>query len=357
MLVAILLGLLLALVAAFLLTLVPYYRFLRSPEKAWRDRVFALRRHARRTLREALSDLPRRRQVTENRLREAAFRRTLATIGLDQLDAYPGIGPATIAKLRDGGFLTVADLLGAPLNLPGLGQKRLGDLENAIADLAKQARARFDAGACPEAHELAAELAVLAQHYRDLESQAQTRARAAEAFLYQLEPFVVLAGSLTFTAYLHRRGARLVPREVLQAPLPALEELLEREERAAAPPVLKTECSAKRPAPPAPEIAQVPVNGVAASREAHLATLAIEIAAPDAAHVRRQYRLLTERYNPDRVRELGDEFVVLAERKRDAAQVAAKALLAEMGEPLDAPEPPASTDLRANPELEAFFGE
>jgi hypothetical protein len=72
--------------------------------------------------------------------------------------------------------------------------------------------------------------------------------------------------------------------------------------------------------------------------------------------VRRQYRLLTERYAPEKFEAVGAEFVAVARAKRDAVHSAALALLGPMGEPLEteAPAPPA--ELRHNPDLDSIFG-
>jgi len=106
------------------------------------------------------------------------------------------------------------------------------------------------------------------------------------------------------------------------------------------------------PAPPA----AVPV--AAPTRDEHRAALEIDAALPLTADlVRRQYRLLHERYAPEKVHAMGADFQEMARRKRDAAHAAAAALLAEMGEPLEtAPPAAAPADLRHNPDLDALFG-
>ena len=73
--------------------------------------------------------------------------------------------------------------------------------------------------------------------------------------------------------------------------------------------------------------------------------------------IRRQYRLLSERYSPEKIAALGAEFVTIAEQKRAAALAAARALIAPLGEELERPvenAPPAG--LRDNPDLDAVFG-
>src|SRR5262249_3671543 len=97
---------------------------------------------------------------------------------------------------------------------------------------------------------------------------------------------------------------------------------------------------------------------VAPTRNDYLAALEIDADAPLSADlIRRQYRLLSERYDPEKIAALGGEFVAIAEQKRAAALSAACALIALFGEELERPAehaPPA--DLRDNPDLDAVFG-
>lgn len=73
--------------------------------------------------------------------------------------------------------------------------------------------------------------------------------------------------------------------------------------------------------------------------------------------VRRQYHLLSERYDSDKLKPLGSDFVALAQAKRDRVAAAAAVLLASMGEKLEPPgQPVPPNELRHNPELDALFG-
>src|SRR5947207_860192 len=72
-------------------------------------------------------------------LRQQAFHRHLAGISIAELEAYSGIGPATLTKLRDANFLTLADVSERGITaVPGLGQKRLADANKAVRDLRNQ---------------------------------------------------------------------------------------------------------------------------------------------------------------------------------------------------------------------------
>jgi uncharacterized tellurite resistance protein B-like protein len=75
--------------------------------------------------------------------------------------------------------------------------------------------------------------------------------------------------------------------------------------------------------------------------------------------IRRRFNILTDQYDPKKAASLGPTFVAKAEEMRAAVKAAAETLLAPFGVPLVAPPkevPPASTDLRHNPDLDAVFG-
>lgn len=73
--------------------------------------------------------------------------------------------------------------------------------------------------------------------------------------------------------------------------------------------------------------------------------------------IRRQYRLLNERYAPSKFETHGDDFVRMAQEKRARAEAAARQLLTAYNEPLEAPDIPAPpADIRHNPDLDAVFG-
>jgi uncharacterized tellurite resistance protein B-like protein len=75
--------------------------------------------------------------------------------------------------------------------------------------------------------------------------------------------------------------------------------------------------------------------------------------------IRRRFNILTDQYDPKKAASLGPTFVAKAEEMRTAVRAAAETLLAPFGVPLVAPPkeaPPAPTDLRHNPDLDAVFG-
>src|SRR5205823_6294453 len=77
---------------------------------------------------------------------------------IEELDAFSGIGPVTITRLRESGYESLADLYGVRLHAHGLGRKRLDDVRTAARKLIAEARSRFAAGGCAEAQELALRL-------------------------------------------------------------------------------------------------------------------------------------------------------------------------------------------------------
>jgi uncharacterized tellurite resistance protein B-like protein len=73
--------------------------------------------------------------------------------------------------------------------------------------------------------------------------------------------------------------------------------------------------------------------------------------------IRRQHRLLVDRFAPERFANHGPEFVKMAADKREKAERAAQHLLAGYNEPLEPPAaPPPPSDLRHNPDLDDVFG-
>ena len=87
------------------------------------------------------------------------------------------------------------------------------------------------------------------------------------------------------------------------------------------------------------------------------ATLEIAPATPLSAElIRRQYRLLTDRFDPEKFASHGPDFVALAAARRRHVEESARKFIAAYNEPLEPPvaEPP--TDTRHNPDLDAVFG-
>ena len=112
-----------------------------------------------------------------------------------------------------------------------------------------------------------------------------------------------------------------------------------------------------------PPPAHVPSPVVATESDAPLTEpdcrAALEIASETPMSVeliRRQYRLLSDRFAPARFADHGPEFVTMAAEKRERAERAARHLLSEYNEPLEPPTAPPPADLRHNPDLDDVFG-
>src|SRR5437870_6125018 len=93
-------------------------RYRLSPAWKWREDVFRLGAAVRQGMeaeRQALGQAGLQAAAQDQALRQEAFNGFIAGISVDQLDAYPGIGPATIARLRDTGLSDLALLPGGSL--------------------------------------------------------------------------------------------------------------------------------------------------------------------------------------------------------------------------------------------------
>src|SRR5437879_561794 len=146
--------LVLAFLAAAITPAVLVWRYRRWPPYVWKQllcrRIVELS-NGRLTLeREAAQGI----EPAARRLADELFRRHLQDVPLEQLAEYPGIGPATLDRLRQAGCRRVADVTAARItNIEGIGPTRARDLAAAIRSLTQSVGSRFDAGACPEAHE------------------------------------------------------------------------------------------------------------------------------------------------------------------------------------------------------------
>ncbi len=198
---------------------VMYWQYQSWPPAVWRKRVSRWAK-ALRTRRDRLrhSDGTK---IALAALLDDHFGRYLRTIPLEALDAHPGIGPATIARLRNEGYRD----LGAITNLRfeaivGFGPTRATALCNAVRALVREARSRFEAGACPEAQDYHRRAAAL---HAAAEQEARARAReltAIDRVLRETEQLHELARDVTFWEYLFHGAAPGVTDEVMNRPLP-----------------------------------------------------------------------------------------------------------------------------------------
>jgi hypothetical protein len=245
-------GLLVLFVAGTLLY--AYFLYRRSPEKQWCNRVTQMMAAAQRRAAAERQELQRvgvKNEATEKNVRERAFHTFLTSLSVEQLDPYPGIGPATIAKLRDAGYPNLALLQSGPIQVSGLGEKRLGDVKRAVRDLVKQARSRFDAGACREAQELASQLQVLRASATEHGFRAHARLRAAENVVAQLQPLADLARHYSFSEHVQAVAKKEgFPPQLLELALPDLERtIVAADERAKA-----AYAASNKPTPVGPQV-------------------------------------------------------------------------------------------------------
>ena len=158
---ALLVFLLLVALAAGATGLVLHWKFAQRPEKQWRDRVVAELgrvRSLRATFAFKSDRIEQDWQKETKALKGQYFGMLLSGIGVNQLENFPGIGPQTVARLRDAGYDGLQRLNGAFLVIPGIGEKRLTDINHAVRVLVGQAQQRFESVDCREAREFGSRL-------------------------------------------------------------------------------------------------------------------------------------------------------------------------------------------------------
>jgi hypothetical protein len=214
------------------------YQYRNSPEKCWQVRVFNVASAARRQIQAETTNLRRLgpdQEAAARALKDEAFCSYLAGISINELDAYSGIGPATIAKLQGAGYANLASLRHARVHIHGLGEKRLADVNLATRDLSQKAQREFDGGASPQAAALGTKLRELSADYARQEILTRARMQAAEKVSKSLEKLEAAAGAVTFWRWLRPRLAgKGDPPELMDEPLPNLEAALHDAEAEAA---------------------------------------------------------------------------------------------------------------------------
>lgn len=116
-----------------------YLRYTLTPQHAWRQRVMAIVNRALAESRESArristieSDRARARAELTNRLKDRVFQ----SMSVDLLKDYPGIGDATVQRLRDAGLQNIAEVRRKNLQwIEGFGPARIRDLTAAIRNL------------------------------------------------------------------------------------------------------------------------------------------------------------------------------------------------------------------------------
>ncbi len=204
-------------------------RYRRTPQKRWRDQVLRLLRTVEQRIEVEKAEIQRHGiadEAGDAQVREESFQGFLETIPVTELEAYPGIGPSTTAKLRRAGYVTLADLHGEPLPDVGLGQKRSADVQEAVRRLVEESRRRFDAGDCKEARNLPAILEMEQAARTEVGARASARLLALIGVSQRLEPLLELADQMDFASFLrHQDGQPTMP-PVPREPLPDVEQAI-----------------------------------------------------------------------------------------------------------------------------------
>ena len=219
--------------------LVLYSRFNHSVEKRWAAKVLQLLHDAENRIRlekRQLRELKKERDAKARSLREEAFAAHLSEYTVEELEAYPGIGPGTVGKLRASGLVNLAKLQRAKIHIHGLGAKRLSDIQYAVRNLLGKAQNTFDTANCRQAQTLVDRLKALSTQYDHLEAKVRTCARAAEEFIGSLDDSVKHARAVTFWRWLRPISKEaIIPAELLEVSLPDLEAALRAAEQQSAP--------------------------------------------------------------------------------------------------------------------------
>jgi hypothetical protein len=212
-----------ALIGGFII----YLQYCNSPVKKWSRQVLTLLGNARRRLRteqRSFERLDTEKRAEAASLTEKAVRKCLTRIPVGRLQEYPGIGPGTVEKLREGGFDNLAHLRSAAIHIHGLGEKRLTDIRSAALHLTRETLRQFESGTSVEARELAEQTATLDLQYDRLDYVTKSRVKAIEGVIRQVEELADYARTVTFRRYFRPiTESPLVPPEIQDAPLPDLD--------------------------------------------------------------------------------------------------------------------------------------
>lgn len=134
-----------------------------------------------------------------HRLEADLYHRHLRSVSVDELTRFPGIGPGTVDRVVARFGSTLADVTKCYFEqIPGIGPVKAKDLRDAVAKLEREARSRFDAGACPEAAEYRQKQAALREKYQTIERENERELVAINATLVECRPLTNISRVLTF---------------------------------------------------------------------------------------------------------------------------------------------------------------
>jgi uncharacterized tellurite resistance protein B-like protein len=201
---------------------VMYLRYANSPAGQWKRGMLALVADQEARLRAARRELVSKDTVDSTKLRDEYLGRHLRSLPVEELARYPGIGPVTVARLRDAGLTTVADCARVRLSgIQGIGPSRQTDLKEALSKVRRDAASRFDAGACQEATAFAEEVKRREAERERRRRTAEQAISAAEAGLKTLEERARIARRITFVGHLRGRQPPEFAPELMNLPLNA----------------------------------------------------------------------------------------------------------------------------------------
>lgn len=222
-----------AVLSLFVLFWNAHRQFRQSPVYAWRERMLAFMHNAavradqeRAILqREGIED-----PYAEETILQQAFERMLSGISAQELEAFPGIGPVTISRLRDAGYTNLEKMRDGRVQVPGLGPKRLSDIRDAVRQLCAQAQSRFRACACPEAQAAIREIAAQSAAHSENAWLANARYHAIKEVMAKVEPDAIVARDFKLFHFLRYEMAHSEFQRVMSKPLPNVDEAIRKAE-------------------------------------------------------------------------------------------------------------------------------
>lgn len=195
-----------------------YLRYRHSPAVLWRARVADRREQLLRQRAERLT-APFVSPVAQ--LADDLFARYLRTVPVSSLTTQPGIGPATVDKLESVGWKTIPDMRLNQLDaVPGLGVAKANEVRAAVRAVTADARARFDAAACPEGVEFRTRANELKALEQTAASDHARQLAALDEAIAELDRLAAIAKDVSFWNSLFHAKVPGLTDEVLHAELP-----------------------------------------------------------------------------------------------------------------------------------------
>ena len=197
-----------------------YWRYRSSPRVCWKQAVLQHVRDLHREQRR-LSETSGELERAIAQLADNAFARHLDTISLDRLSDYPDIGPATIERLRDAGIRRFSEVLRTSFRgIRDIGPVRATALVSAVRLVVKDARSRFDSGACPDAVEFRKKVDELRLADREEATRRERELAAIEIAIADTNELLPIVHGITFAGFLLQGEVMGLTEEMMARPLP-----------------------------------------------------------------------------------------------------------------------------------------